>query len=144
MAASLCRTDTALNLSESPLHRGARQIEVGSKLGEGCIGGSRSRASDPRVHSICLQKILLQRRGAGSCLSHPGVHRTREVRSFSIHAAIQASTNLSAHPASLHLRDCRSCTESPQQVDQYIAALPNKQPLAASFATVSAELISFS
>jgi hypothetical protein len=59
VAASLCRTDTALNLSESPLHRGARQIEVGGKLGKGCVGGSRSSAGDPRMQSARLQKLLL-------------------------------------------------------------------------------------
>jgi hypothetical protein len=71
------------------------------------------------------------------------VHRTREVRSLSIHAAIQASTHLSAHPASLHLRHCGSCTESPQKINEYVAALPYQESFAAALATMSAELISF-
>jgi hypothetical protein len=59
VVARLDRTDTTLNLSERALHRGARQIKVGGKLGKGCIGGSRSSAGDPRMQSARLQKLLL-------------------------------------------------------------------------------------
>jgi hypothetical protein len=55
----LDRTHTTLNLGECPLHRGARQIKVGGKLGKGCVGGSRSSAGDPRMQSARLQKLLL-------------------------------------------------------------------------------------
>jgi len=59
VVARLCRTDTTLNLGECALHRGARQIKVGGKLGKGCVGGSRSSAGDSRVQSTRLQKLLL-------------------------------------------------------------------------------------
>jgi hypothetical protein len=52
VVACLRRTDTTLNLGECALHRGACQIKVGGKLGKGCIGGSRSRVGNPRVHPI--------------------------------------------------------------------------------------------
>jgi hypothetical protein len=55
----LGRTDTTLNLGECALHRGARQIKVGGKLGKGCVGGSRSSAGDPRMQSARLQNLLL-------------------------------------------------------------------------------------
>jgi hypothetical protein len=69
------------------------------------------------------------------------MHRTREVRGLSIHAAIQASANLSADAAGLHLGHCGSCTESPQQINEHIATLPYEQSLATSLATMSAKLI---
>jgi hypothetical protein len=96
------------------------------------------------MQSIRLQKILRQRRGAGSRLPYPRVHRTRKVRGLSIHAPIQAATNLSADPASLHLGNGGRCTESPQQIDEHIAALPYEQPLATPLTAMSAELISLS
>jgi hypothetical protein len=71
------------------------------------------------------------------------VHRAGEVRSLSIHAAVQASANLSADSAGLHLRHCGSCTESPQKINEYVAALPYQESFAAALATMSAELISF-
>jgi hypothetical protein len=70
------------------------------------------------------------------------VHRTSEVRGLSIHAAVQASANLSADPAGLHLSHCGSCTESPQKINEYVAALPYEETFATAFAKVSAELIS--
>jgi hypothetical protein len=96
------------------------------------------------VPTIRLQKILRQRRGAGSGLPDPGVHCTGEVRGLSIHAPIQASTNFAADPASLHLGNGGRCTESPQQIDEHIAALPYEQPLATPLAAMSAKLISLS
>jgi hypothetical protein len=69
------------------------------------------------------------------------MHRTREVRGLSIHAAIQASANLSADAAGLHLGHCGSCTESPQQINEHIATLPYEQSLATSLAPMSAKLI---
>jgi hypothetical protein len=71
------------------------------------------------------------------------VHRTGEVRSLSIHAAVQASANLSADSASLHLRHCGSCTEPPQKINEYVAALPYEESFATALATMSAKLISF-
>jgi hypothetical protein len=59
VAAYLCRTDTTLNLGECSLHRRARQLKFGGKLGKGCIGSSRSSAGDPRVQTLRLQKLLL-------------------------------------------------------------------------------------
>jgi hypothetical protein len=55
----LRRTDATLNLGECSLHRGARQLKFGGKLGKGCIGGSRSSTGDPRVKTLSLQKLLL-------------------------------------------------------------------------------------
>jgi hypothetical protein len=71
------------------------------------------------------------------------VHRTGQVRGLSIHAAVQASANLSADPASLHLRHCGSCTEPPKKINEYVAALPYEESFATALATMSAELISF-
>jgi hypothetical protein len=106
--------DAALNLGECPLHCGARQIKVHGKLRKGCIGGFRSSTGDPCVQSVCLQKILRQRQGAGSRLPHPSVHRTGEVRCLSIHTAIQRPTYLSPDATSLHLGHRGRCSESPQ------------------------------
>jgi hypothetical protein len=69
------------------------------------------------------------------------VHRTREVRGLSIHTAIQAPPNLSADATGLHLGHCGGGTESPQKVNQYIATLPQEQPLTPSLAPVSAKMI---
>jgi hypothetical protein len=72
------------------------------------------------------------------------VHCTGEVRGLSIHAPIQAPTNLSADPARLHLSHCGRCTESPEEINKHIAALPYEQPLATPLAAMSAKLISLS
>jgi hypothetical protein len=53
------RTDTALNLGECPLHRGARQIKLHGKFAKGCVGGTRPSAGDPGMQAVSLQKILL-------------------------------------------------------------------------------------
>ncbi len=118
--------NAALNLGECPLHRGARQFKVRGKLREGCIGGFGSSAGDPCVQSVCLQKVLRQRQGAGSRLSHPSVHRTSEVRCFSIHTAIQRPTHLSPDATSLHLGHRGRCSESTQQINKNITALPHE------------------
>jgi hypothetical protein len=72
------------------------------------------------------------------------VHCAGEVRGLSIHAAVQASANLSADPAGLHLRHCGSCTESAQKINQNVAALPYDESFATAIATMSAKMISFS
>jgi hypothetical protein len=46
------------------------------------------------------------------------MHRTREVRGLGIHAAIQASPNLSPDATGLHLGHCGGGTESPKKVNQ--------------------------
>jgi hypothetical protein len=66
---------------------------------------------------------------------------TGEVRGLSIHTPVQASTDLAADPARLHLSDGGRCTKPTQQIDEYISALPHKQSLATPLATMSAELI---
>ena len=118
--------DAALNLGECPLHCGARQIKVHGKLRKGCIGGFGSSAGDPCVQSVCLQKVLRQRQGAGSRLSHPSVHRTGEVRCLSIHTAIQRPTHLSPDATSLHLGHRGRRSESTQQINKKITALPHE------------------
>jgi hypothetical protein len=138
------RTHATLNLSERTLHRRAREIKVSGQLGEGCLGGLRTSAGYPHVQSVRLQKILLQRRSAGSRLPDPSMYCTGEVRSLSIHASIQASTNLAANPARLHLGDGGRCTEPPQQINEHISALPHEQSLATPLATMPAKLISLS
>jgi hypothetical protein len=72
------------------------------------------------------------------------VYCTGEVRGLSIHTPIQASTNLAADPASLHLCDGSCCTEPPQQINEHIATLPYEQTLATALATMPAKLISLS
>jgi len=71
------------------------------------------------------------------------VHCASEVRGLSINAAVQASANLSADSAGLHLRHCGSRTEPPQKINEYVAALPYEESFATALATMSAELISF-
>ena len=126
MVAYPCRADAALNLGECPLHRGARQIKIRGKLRKGCIGGFGSSAGDPCVQSVCLQKVLRQRQGAGSSLSHPSMHRTGEVRCLGIHTAIQRPTHLSPDATSLHLGHRGRCSESSQQNNQKVTALPHE------------------
>jgi hypothetical protein len=138
VAASLCRTDTALNLGECPLHRGARQIKLRGQLAKGGVWCPRSRTGDPLVHSICLEKILLQCRRARSRLPHPSMHCAGEVRGLGIHTAIQVPSNLSADATRLHLSDGSRCAESPQQIDEHLATLPYQEPLAASLSPMSA------
>jgi hypothetical protein len=94
--------NAALNLGECPLHRGARQIKIRGKLREGCIGGFGSR------------------------LPHPSVHRTGEVCCLSIHTAIQCPTHFSPDATSLHLGHRGRCSESTQQINKNIAALPHE------------------
>jgi hypothetical protein len=121
-----CRTNPTLNLGECPLHRGSRQIKVRRKLGEGCIGRCRTSAGNSRVESVRLQKVILQRRGAGVRLSHPGMHGTGEVRRFSIHTAIERATDLSSDAASLQFGYCGGSSEAAQQIDENISTLPHQ------------------
>ena len=141
VAPRLRRTDTTLNLCECPLHRGARQIKFGGKLGKGCVWRPKSCSGNPLVHAIGLQKIILQRRGAGARLSHPSVHRPREVRSLGIHTAIQTSSHLAADAAGFELSHGSRCAKSAQQNDELLATLPYQEPLAASLSPMTSKLI---
>jgi hypothetical protein len=69
------------------------------------------------------------------------VHRSRQIGCLCIHAAVQTSAHLATNPTCLHL--CNRCrgTEPSQQIHKRVAALPNEQPLATSFAQMATELI---
>jgi hypothetical protein len=139
--AHLCRSDPTLNLGEGPLYRGARQFKVSRELGKGRVGCPRSRASHPRVQAIGRQQFFLHRNGAGPCLPHPSVHRSRQIGRLCIDAAVQTPANFAPNPTRLHLRNGRGGTKPPQQINKGIAALPNQQSLTTSFAQMATEMI---
>lgn len=93
------------------------------------------------MQPIGLQKIILQGRGAGVRLTHPSVHRPREVRSLGIHTAIQVSSYLATDAAGFELSHGGRCTKSPQQNDEILATLPNQEPLATPLSPMTSKLI---
>ena len=113
MISRLRHADTTLNLGQCPLHRGAGQIKLRGQCTEGGVWCSHTYTGDPFVHSTCLQEILLQRRLAGSRLTHPSMHCTGEVCSFGIDTAIQVPANLAADATGLQLSDGSRCPQSP-------------------------------